>query len=176
MDLAKANKRPHETPVWRYLYSAKEAYQVTILGRSTPDYFSTSWRVWNLAPGQTLSSNYKPILPCLSVSISSTIGLNSDHRFIANCSLNALLVDQSGSILTHSPPVPALFDPIATWPVDTRSSAKQSLQGLSMFHWSLLFSQFFRSHSTEETCKDLRVRRDAGHTWFDSISDIFSFS
>ena len=28
MDLAEANKRPNETPVWRYLYSAKEAYQV----------------------------------------------------------------------------------------------------------------------------------------------------
>ena len=32
-----------------------------------------------------------------------------------------------------------------------------------------------RSHSTDETCKDVRVRRDAGDSWFDSISDIFSF-
>ena len=85
MDLAEANKRPKETPVWRYLYSAKEAYQVKRApGQSTFDCFSTSLRVWNLAPGQTLSSSSKPIPPCLSDSISSTTGLDSDDRWYIN--------------------------------------------------------------------------------------------
>ena len=42
------------------------------------------------------------------------------------------VVYQAGSYFTRSPsPVLALFDPIATWPVDTRSSAKRCPQGLS---------------------------------------------
>ena len=97
MDLAEANKKPNETPVWRYLYSAKEAYQVKRApGQSTFDCFSTSLRAWNLAPGQTLSSSSKPIPPSLSDSISSTIGLNSDDLwYIVIARLTALLINQN---------------------------------------------------------------------------------
>ena len=35
---------------------------------------------------------------------------------------------------------------------------------------------FVRSHSTEETCKGVRVQKDASDSWFDSMSHIFSFS
>ena len=96
MDLAEANKRPKETPVWRYLYSAKEAYQVKRApGQSTFDCFSTSLRAWNLAPGQTLSSSSKPIPPSLSDSISSTTGLYSDdhyyNRWFIRCWLSRVI-------------------------------------------------------------------------------------
>ena len=35
---------------------------------------------------------------------------------------------------------------------------------------------FVRSHDTEETCKGVKVRTDASDSWFDTMSDIFTFS
>ena len=74
--------------------------------------------------------------------------------------------------------VPALFDLAVIQLVGTKSSVKHSLQGLSLF-LPLDFASrilFVRSHSTEETCKGVRVQKDASDSWFDSMSHIFSFS
>ena len=44
------------------------------------------------------------------------------------------------------------------------------------FSFLPLINTCVRSHSTEETCKGVRVQKDASDSWFDAMSDIFSFS
>jgi len=115
LDLAEANERPNETPVWRHLYSARSAYQLD-----------------NLKPAAWAD-------------------------LVEQLQTNSSLFDQFYFFYHSASPVRPHCDPACRH--------KIICQALSA-----------RSHSTEETCKGVRVQKDASDSWFDSMSDIFSFS
>ena len=60
--------------------------------------------------------------------------------------------------------------------LSTQNHLPSTLRKVFSFSIDILNNFFVRSHDTEETCKGVKVRTDASDSWFDTMSDIFTFS